>query len=225
MPIWRSSPVDDHADLVGERRRVLEVVRDEQRRELELARAARCSSARTVAFVCASSAESGSSSSSTPGSRASARASATRCRSPPESSPGRASREVRDAEALEVLVAPRAAARTRRSARTVRCGKSAYSWKTSPTRRSVRRQVDAARAVEPDLVAERDPPRLRAGRARRSRAARSSCRRPTARRARPSRSTSSAQLELEGAKRKRRSRRGRALPCESESEGERGGRR
>ena len=44
MPIWRSSPVDDHADAVGERRRVLEVVRDEQRpgsRGRRAARAAR----------------------------------------------------------------------------------------------------------------------------------------------------------------------------------------
>ena len=49
-----------------------------------------CSSVRTSIFVCASSAESGSSSSRIAGSRASARASATRCRSPPERLPGRA---------------------------------------------------------------------------------------------------------------------------------------
>ena len=35
VPDWRSRAVDDDADLVGERRRVLEVVRDEQRRDLE----------------------------------------------------------------------------------------------------------------------------------------------------------------------------------------------
>ena len=33
---WRSCAVDDHADLVGERGRVLVVVRDEQRRQVEL---------------------------------------------------------------------------------------------------------------------------------------------------------------------------------------------
>ena len=48
------------------------------------------SSSRSAARVCGSRADSGSSSSSTPGSRASARARPTRCRSPPESSPGRA---------------------------------------------------------------------------------------------------------------------------------------
>ena len=49
------------------------------------------SSVRTVARVCASSAASGSSRSSSRGFRARARASATRCCSPPESDPGRAS--------------------------------------------------------------------------------------------------------------------------------------
>ncbi len=36
VPDWRSSPVDDHADPLGERGRVLEVVRDEQHRDAEL---------------------------------------------------------------------------------------------------------------------------------------------------------------------------------------------
>ena len=89
VPSWRSSPVDDHADAIGERGRVLEVVGDEQV-GMPSPASSSCSSARTPAFVCASSAESGSSRSSTSGSRASARASATRWRSPPESSPGRA---------------------------------------------------------------------------------------------------------------------------------------
>ena len=35
LPVCRSSPFDEHADVAGERRGVLEVVRDEQRRDLE----------------------------------------------------------------------------------------------------------------------------------------------------------------------------------------------
>ena len=38
------------------------------------------------------------------------------------------------------------------------CGNSAYSWKTRPDGAAVGRAVDLARAVEPDVVAERDPP-------------------------------------------------------------------
>ncbi len=58
-----------------------------QRQRVALARAL-ATSPRTAAFVWASSAESGSSRSRTPGSLARARASATRWRSPPESLPG-----------------------------------------------------------------------------------------------------------------------------------------
>ena len=100
----------DHADPVGERRGVLEVVGDEQRRQRRARASSSRSSARTPARVCASSAESGSSSSSTAGSRASARASATRWRSPPESSLHARAREVADAEPLEEVVHPRAVA-------------------------------------------------------------------------------------------------------------------
>ena len=46
--------------------------------------------------------------------------------------------------------------RTRRSGARVRCGKSAYSWKTSPTRRSSGLRKTLPLAVEPDVVAERD---------------------------------------------------------------------
>ena len=45
-------PVDDHADRSASASRVLVVVRHEQRRQAELARGARASSARTVDFVC-----------------------------------------------------------------------------------------------------------------------------------------------------------------------------
>ena len=88
--LWRMLPVDDHADPVGERRRVLEVVRDEDRRQRELAeqlvqlvrtRGARVRVERGQRLVEQQHA----------GSRASARASATRWRSPPESSRTRAS--------------------------------------------------------------------------------------------------------------------------------------
>ena len=65
----------------------------------ENSRSSSCSSARIVVFVCASSDDSGSSRSRTPGSRASARASATRWRSPPESSSGARRRGARSGNA------------------------------------------------------------------------------------------------------------------------------
>ena len=37
VPVWRSLPVDDDADRVGERRGVLEVVRDDDRGKIEVA--------------------------------------------------------------------------------------------------------------------------------------------------------------------------------------------
>ena len=102
------------------------------------------SSPRTTARVCASSADSGSSSSSTAGSRASARASATRCLSPPERSAGRACArcEIRKRSSSSSTRSrpPKATLR-----RTSRCGKRAYSWKTSPTeRRSGGRSIPAS---------------------------------------------------------------------------------
>ena len=104
-----------------------------------------CSSPRTAAFVCASSAASGSS--------RSEHARIARER-PRQGDPLPLAarqlarlrvREVRDAEPLE---AARRRVPSRRSAtfpRTLRCGKSAYSWKTSPTRRSSGRRIDSAR--------------------------------------------------------------------------------
>ena len=85
--------VDDHADLVGERGGVLEVVGHEDRRQRELAQQlveldphGSPSCARRAPTAARRAAA-------RPGSRASARASATRWRSPPDSSrPGRASR-------------------------------------------------------------------------------------------------------------------------------------
>ena len=153
-------PVDDHADLVGERRRVLVVVRHEHRRQIEARAAARCSSPRTCDFVCASSAESGSSSSSTAGSRASARASATRCRSPPESVAGRTSASCGDAEALEQLVDALApAVGDVRADGQVR--EERVLLEHEPDAALLRPQVDAALDVEPRLVVERDAARGR----------------------------------------------------------------
>ena len=56
VPVWRSSPSTITPTLVGERRGVLEVVRDEQHRHVEAGEQL-CSSARTAAFVWASSAD------------------------------------------------------------------------------------------------------------------------------------------------------------------------
>ena len=92
--------------------------------------------------TCRSTAAKGSSSSSTRGSRARARATATRCRSPPDSVAG-----FRCARSARCTSASRSAARALRSPRgrwpnaattfssAVRCGKSVYSWNTNPTAR------------------------------------------------------------------------------------------
>src|SRR5262249_43008830 len=88
---------------------------------------------------------------------ASARARAVRCRSPPDSSPGFAFARWR-------IRKPSSRSSTRAFppyatfSRTVRCGKRAYSWKTSPTDRSSggssmprppSNQVSAPRAIRP----------------------------------------------------------------------------
>ena len=73
-----------HADAVADRQRFFLVVRDEQRRDADSVWMRRISS-RSVARTLASSADSGSSSSSTDGWIANARARATRCCCPPES--------------------------------------------------------------------------------------------------------------------------------------------
>ena len=118
-------PVQENADAIGERGRVLEVVRDEERRQSQLPEQLGELEPDRRSRVCASSADSGSSSSRTAGSRASARARPTRWRSPPESSRGRARARCVDPEALEQLARRARVRRTRRCARRVRCGKSA----------------------------------------------------------------------------------------------------
>ena len=100
LPVPRSSSsaraqldhraLDDDPDPVREGRRIDEVVRDDQRRERELAKQRPELGSHLSAAYARSSAASGSSSSSTRGPRASARARPTRWRSPPDSCPGRA---------------------------------------------------------------------------------------------------------------------------------------
>ena len=218
-PIWRSSPVDDHADAVGERGRVLEVVGDEQDRDARGRRAARCSSDRTSAFVWASSAESGSSSRSTSGSRASARASATRWRSPPERLAGPRVLEVRDAEAVEVLVG-RVAARVLDVLADGQVREERVVLEDEADAAPVGRERDVPRAVEPDLARRRDAARRPAGRAPRSRAARSSCRRPDGPTSAIVEPTSRLSSEAEGPKRDGDLFEGELCHVESDSEAE-----
>ena len=109
VPELEDAAVADHADAVGERRGVLEVVGDEQRRQCQRWSSSR-SSARTPARVWASSAESGSSSSSTAGiarERAGER-DALALAAGELAHPGAG--EMADAEALEELVDARAVA-------------------------------------------------------------------------------------------------------------------
>ena len=103
VPELAQPPVDDHADAVGERGRVLEVVGDEQRRQRELAQQLAAARRARRAFVCASSAESGSSSSSTPRvARERARERDPLALAAGELAPAARVGEVGDAEALEV---------------------------------------------------------------------------------------------------------------------------
>ena len=106
-----------------------------------------------------SSAPSGSSSSNTRGRPMSARASATRCRCPPDSCAGR-----RRAWSINRTMSSASAVRCRRSAlgtprtfspystfwATVMCGNSAYSWKTVLTSR--RRAGSAVTSTPPSLI-------------------------------------------------------------------------
>ena len=155
-------PVADHADAVGQRAGVEEVVGDDQRRDAQARedvrralRARRCGCAR-------------------PARRAARRAAGPSGRGRGRGRRRRAGvRRRRAGSASRARGARCAGARAVRSraaslappkatlAATVMCGKSAYSWKTSPTeRRSGGRSIRALR-VQPDLVAERDPPARR----------------------------------------------------------------
>ena len=130
-------PVDDHADAVGERGRVAEVVGHDDRREPQLGEQVLEVGAHARARV-----------------RVERRqrlveqqdAGVARERAGERDAlalaardvPGLLVREVGDAEALEQPVDARSPRprRRRRSRRTVMCGNSAYSWKTRPTDRA-----------------------------------------------------------------------------------------
>ena len=96
---------------------------------------------------------------------ASARASATRCCSPPDSvstsrrsrpaRPTRSSTSLTRARRSLAVARPASAGRRRRFRATSRCGKSASSWNIEPMRRTVRRHAGQSTAVEQD----RAPPR------------------------------------------------------------------
>ena len=147
--------VDDHADLVGERRGILVVVRDEQGREPELAqqllqlgphRDLRVRVERRQRLVEQQDARVA----------RSARASATRWRSPPDSSAGRAFARWRSRTARG---ARRPAARRRRRCSPhvhVREERVLLEHEAEPP--LVRLEEDPRPGVEPDILAQRDPP-------------------------------------------------------------------
>ena len=126
--------VDEDTDPVGERGRVVEVVRHEHRRQRELLEQLSQLRAHVRPRVRVESGERLVEQQDPGVARERARERdplplAARDRRRPGVG------EVADAEALEQLACPRPCRRTRRSPRTLRCGKSAYSWKTRPTRR------------------------------------------------------------------------------------------
>ena len=104
-----------------ERQRLVLVVRDEQRAMRVLALDARGSRRASSVRVAASSAESGSSSSSACGPKTSARASATRCCWPPDSWPG-SDRRSAPSPTLSSIASARRAARRRDAAHAQRIG-------------------------------------------------------------------------------------------------------
>ena len=175
--------VDDHADAVGERGRVLVVVRDEQRRQAELAqqllqlaadRDLRVRVERRERLVEQQHAG-----------VARERAGERDALALAAGELGRPRlREVRDPEPLEVLVDAARARRRRRSGARSCAGRA-----RTPGRRA-RRDARPACGRRPARSRTRRRRRARSGptvgaRARRPRGAPTSCRRPTARRARP----------------------------------------
>ena len=147
--------VDEHPDPIGERRCVLEVVGDEQRRHSQLSEElvqlrAHGAPRMTCREPTAARREAG-----RRARRASARASATRWRSPPESSVGTRGREAVDAKALEQLGngSPIARAEGDVSAH-VEVRKERVLLEDEPDPAPLGRHVDAACTVEPRLAAE-----------------------------------------------------------------------
>ena len=196
-PNWWRSTVDDHADLVGQRGGIREVVRDEQRRQAELAQQlAELGAQRRV--VWASSAESGSSSRST-------RVAGERARE--RDALALAAREVgglrlgqvRDAEALEELVR---AAPTAEGDVASTAGEGRARTPGRPSRPSAARAAGRSRRAASNQTSSPSAIRPRSGgRAPRPSGARSSCPRRTARRARASPARARGLRRAEGAKR------------------------
>jgi len=129
----------------------------------------RCSSRFIASRVIASSAPNGSSISSSAGSWTSARASATRCRMPPDSSCGYlSSNPVRPTSARSSSARRRYVARSSRStttgsitfSSTVRHGSNTGSWNTIPTLRLGPLMRRPSSSTLPDEAARR-PPRMR----------------------------------------------------------------
>ena len=154
-PICRSSPSTSTPTGPRQRDRVLVVVGHEQRRQLEVARAApaaRLARSPSCARRARRAARRGAA---RRGSRASARASATRCRSPPESSAGPGvARGARSGSARAAR--RRAPCRRRRRSPHAQVREERVVLEDEPDAPLVGRQVDAALDVEPALVAERD---------------------------------------------------------------------
>ncbi len=155
----QDAPVDDHADPIGESGRVLEVVRDEQRRQPQLGQQLGQLCAHDVAGV-----------------RVERRewlveqehrrvaGERPRQRDPLALAAGEVSRprlrEVRDPETLEQLVDALPSAEGDVPAH-VEVRKERVLLEDEPDRAALRRQVDAGVRIEPRLRAERDPPPLR----------------------------------------------------------------
>ena len=156
-PELQDPSLDDHPDPLGERGRVLEVVRDEQRRQPQLGAAAR-PARRERPRACARRAPRAAR-------RGGARPGRARARGRARPAGARRRRDRRAARRRGARSGSARAARPRAPRppkatlrRTSRCGKSAYSWNTSPTERRsggrstprrVSSQVAAPSAIRP----------------------------------------------------------------------------
>ena len=191
VPSWRIAPVDDHADAVGERRGVLEVVRDEQRRQAQLGEELRELAADDAARVRIERGERlveqqhGRVARERAGKRDSL-ALATRELARPRGRRGGRSGSARAARR------PAHARRRPTFAAHVEVREERVLLEDEPDRAALGRQIDPGGGVEPRLARRERPSRAWAGASRRSRAARSTSPPRTARRARASRARARA---------------------------------
>ena len=162
---WPDQPAVEHqGDGVGDLHRLGLVVGHEHRRDAGLACAGRATRRAHLAPAApASSWENGSSSSSTRGSSTSARANATRCSCPPESSPTRRRAKCGQLDPVQHRGRPASRmcravepahpqARTRRCCSTFRCGNSSGFWNTRPAGRRSAGTSSWEPAVEQDVT-------------------------------------------------------------------------